>query len=294
MAHFLIKKFDVVVMNPPYNNSTGNKGTGNTLWDKFVIKTLNNLLIKDGYLVAVHPSGWRNVHGTYKNIQILLKNLQIQYLEIHNEKDGLKIFGATTRYDFYCVKNTYNQGNFITKIKCQGGFIERANICKLEFIPNGMFSLLNKLIAKNDEQKVEVIHSESIYAHRKTHMLQESKDNYILPCIYTIGKNDKIKLWFSSIKLGHFGVPKLIWSNGRIISVGSVIDNDGKYGLMEYCSAIVDKSENLSNIKKAFDSKLFRDLMECCAISDMSINRRVIALFRKDFWVDFLDYNNDD
>ena len=52
--------------------------------------------------------------------------------------------------------------------------------------------------------------------------------------------------------------------------------------------AIIDDINVLPRIKEAFDSKNFRDLMEECEVSDMSINRKVIALFRKDFWKEFL------
>ena len=35
-------KFDVIVGNPPYQNGSGNKGSNNTLWDKFVKKSSRN------------------------------------------------------------------------------------------------------------------------------------------------------------------------------------------------------------------------------------------------------------
>jgi len=46
--------------------------------------------------------------------------------------------------------------------------------------------------------------------------------------------------------------------------------------------------ENLENIKKAFDTKKFRKIMESCSVSDMSINRKVIGTFKKDFWKEFI------
>jgi len=36
-----------------------------------------------------------------------------------------------------------------------------------------------------------------------------------------------------------------MWSNGRIKSIGSVIDKEGKNGLTQFCYGIVDKEENL-------------------------------------------------
>jgi hypothetical protein len=96
------------------------------------------------------------------------------------------------------------------------------------------------------------------------------------------------KLRFSSIKKGHFGTPKLIWSTGRIVSIGTVVDDTGKYGLTQFSYAIVDSPKNLKNIKKVFDSEEFRKLMEDCSVGIQGINRRAIALFRKDFWKDFI------
>lgn len=47
-----------MIGNPPYNSS-GNTGTGNTIWQLFVKKSINNWIKKNGYLLFVHPSGWR-------------------------------------------------------------------------------------------------------------------------------------------------------------------------------------------------------------------------------------------
>ena len=73
-------------------------------------------MVDGGYLVAVHPSGWRNADGMFKNIQTLLKSKQLSYLEVHSKSDGMKTFGASTPYDFYCLHNVQN--TMFTKIKC--------------------------------------------------------------------------------------------------------------------------------------------------------------------------------
>jgi len=46
--------------------------------------------------------------------------------------------------------------------------------------------------------------------------------------------------------------------------------------------------ENLENIKKAFDSKKFRKLMEMCAVGQLTINYKIIRLFKKDFYKEFI------
>jgi len=288
MNEYGVDKFDVIVMNPPYQSLQEGNTKSQALWNLFVKKALNVSLKEDGYLVAVHPSGWRNVDGMFKDVQMQLKSRQMSYLEIHNEKDGLKTFGAETRYDFYCVKNTENLGNFETEIMCQDGTVELADLSKMEFIPNGMYDTFQKLIAKNGEETVKIINNSS-YHHQRSHMNKIQTEEFKYPCVYTVKNGDVLTLWYSNINTkGHFGIPKLIWSSGRIISVGSYVDKTGEYGLTEFGSAIVDDVNVLDKIKQAFDTKEFRALMEACSVSDMSINRKVIATFRKDFWVEFL------
>jgi hypothetical protein len=120
-------------------------------------------------------------------------------------------------------------------------------------------------------------------------MANEKSNEFKYPCIYTIKKGDIPTFKYSNLNdKGHYGVPKLIWSNGRVSSVGSFIDMNGEYALTQFSYGIIDEPKNLLNIKKAFDTKRFRDLMEACAMSDMSINRKVIATFRKDFWKEFI------
>lgn len=283
-----VEKFDVVVMNPPYMEQKEGNKKSQTLWDKFVIKVLEKSLIENGYLVAVHPAGWRNIDGLFKTTQELLKSKQISYLEMHSQEEGVKTFGAETRYDFYCLKNIKNNGNFTTKIKCQGGKIERADISKLEFIPNGMFDVFYKLTAKDNEEKVKLIADSSYHTQRTAQISKNCTGNYKYPCVYIVMK-EKIRFWYSnSDNKGHFGESKLIWGNGRIKSVGSMLDLKGEYGLTQFTYGIVDSPNNLPKIKQAFDCDNFRKFMEFCSVGDMSINRKVIATFRKDFWVDFL------
>jgi hypothetical protein len=206
---------------------------------------------------------------------------------MHSQKDGIKIFDAITRYDFYCLKNTNNQC-IITKIKCQDGTIELVDISRLEFIPNGMFETLQKLIAKEGEEAVTILRDCNYHSQREfVSNIKTEKFKY--PCVNYVKKDDSTRFFYSSINTkGHFGIPKLIMSTGRIKSVGSLLDIKGEYGLTEFAFAIVDTVENLSFIKQAVDSKKFKTFMEVCAVNDIYLNKRIIAIFRKDFWKMFV------
>jgi hypothetical protein len=286
-----IEKFDVIVGNPPYQdfqNATGKRGGGNSLWDKFINKYLD-VLVDNGYLVAVHPSGWRNIDGKLKYIQNRLKSKTIEYLEIHNANDGNKVFGAATRYDWYCLKNTEINDSF-TLVKCEDGTFENVKISHLEFIPNGMFAKIDSLFAKEGDEIVHLLNSRSAYGSDKRHMFKIQTDTHIYPCIQNVNvKNKPSCIWYSNTnKNGHFGLTKVIF--GVQVS-GVMIDSDGSLGMAQHCSAIVDSTENLDCISKAMRSAEFIKLsMNCDTGGNRDrYNRKVIAQFRKDFWKEFIN-----
>jgi hypothetical protein len=107
---FKIEKFDIIVGNPPYNKD--DTGNGNMIWHLFVEKALEELLKHNGYLCFVHPSLWRKPQSDKtrmkKYFNLMTKQNQMLYLEIHNTKDGLKTFGCGTRYDYYVIEKKQN------------------------------------------------------------------------------------------------------------------------------------------------------------------------------------------
>ena len=276
-------KFDCIVGNPPYQKQVGPTNT-EPLWNTFVEISVKSLR-DGGYLCYVHPSGWRNVDGRFKDVGNLITSRDVQYLEIHDEKDGVKTFDAMTRYDWYVLKNSTSSGK--TTVKFQDGSTKVVDLNALSFIPNGSYDKIVSLISTTESQRVKII-ADYTYAHRAEHMSKVKKGKFQLPCFYSINKGDDATIRYTNEDKGHFGIPKFIWSNGYIPSFGTFVDKKGEYGMMEYCYAIVDEVKNLDNIKKAFDSKSFRDLMLDCKMSENSLNRKVLALFRKDFYKDFI------
>ena len=202
----------------------------------------------------------------------------------------MKFFNAETRFDWYLACNSTE--NVKTVIKTQNTDIVEQNIKNLKFIPNGMYNKILSLVAKDDDEKINILHSYSDYETRKHHMSKHAHDDFIYPVVYTVNYLSTPTFYYSSTnKNGHFGTPKLIWSNGRISSVGNYIDCDGKYALTQFAYAIIDSVENLNKIKKVMDSKIFKNLMELCAVGQLTINYKILSTFRKNFWEDFLDEN---
>jgi hypothetical protein len=280
-------KFDVVIGNDPYQEKVGPKKT-EPLWNKFFMKRMS--LLKDGgFMSLIHPSGWRNITGKFKDVQEVIRSKKVSFLSIHNEKDGMETFGAETRYDYYVLQNVDSDGSETT-VRFQDGQIKNMVLDNMDFIPNGGIDLLNTLIAKDGEETVQMIHSYSDYETRKTWMSKTQTNEFCHPVVYTVNYLSEPTFHYSSTNQnGHFGQPKVIWSNGRISSIGNYIDETGEFGLTQFAYAIVDEVENLENIKKALDSKKFKNLMELCAVGQLTVNHKVVAKFKKDFWREFIN-----
>jgi len=278
----------VIVMNPPYQELKEGNKKSKAIWNTFVIKTINDL-VDGGYLVAVHPDNWRSIGKEYEKVRTILKTKQILYLELHDKNEGFKTFGATTPYDFYCLHNVPNA--MFTKIKCEDGTTQRVDISKMEFIPNGMYKEFEKLVAKGNEEKVNILYSRSAYGNDKPHMSKEQKEEFKYPCIYYTYKDGSYKLFYSNTNNnGHFGTAKIIWSDGGAST--PIIDENGEFGVMNFACSIIDDIKNLPFIQKAM---LHPDFLKLMSFSDgysgvggQRYNRKVISTFRKDFWKEFL------
>lgn len=124
-------------------------------------------------------------------------------------------------------------------------------------------------------------------------MSKTKKDKFIHPCCYTITGKDGMKCFYSSEKKDeHFGIPKVIWSNG--LGTYPVIDDTGTYGLTQFSYAIVDTKQNLEKIKEAMNNPKFIQLMEYVKFTNNKYNYKVIRLMKKDFWKLFVDKKEDE
>lgn len=282
----VMKQFDVTVMNPPYQaKSKDSKTKTQPIWDKFV-KKATSICKENGFIAAVHPSGWRSCGKIFADGQIL-KQKQIEYLEIHDESDGLKTFGATTRYDWYVAKNCPVAHSSV--VVGQDGKSANVDLRKVSFVPNAMIDKVLSFLAKDGEEKVEILHSFSDYESRKPHVSETKSDKFKFPIVYSTPVAGPT-IWYSSTnKNGHFGVPKVILNPSR--PIGFVVDKKGEYGMSQFCVGIVGDAaylEMVANVIKNQKTNGFSDFMEACHFTDKIFNKDVVSLFRKDFWKEFV------
>ena len=281
--------FDVIMGNPPYQKQKFgvSKGHANTkaIWPDFIEISLGYLK-ENGYLVLVHPSGWRDLKGQFKKIFDLIQERDLQHLTMRTFEDGAKTFGGSgTNFDYYCLKNTLTNKNK-TKINDIDRNEYEIDLNTYLFIPSGKFDLFSKILGKINY--VDIISGSTYHIQRPN--VRNNRDNkFKFPVVYSITQKDGIKCKFTDEKKGMF-VPKVIWSDGA--GTYPIIDAKGDYGLTQFSYGIHDESKNLEYIKNAMNDQKFIDLMRYVQFGTAhKYNRKIISAFKKDFWKEF-DYKN--
>jgi len=281
--------FDLVIQNPPYNDSSGNKGANHTLWDKFTVKAIESWLKPGGYLVAVHPGNWRQGNS---EVFPLFKEKQLCYLEIHNSTDGQKTFKCGTSYDWYLLENTSRY----TKTVVVGEDDVRSEIDMGDwtFLPNMMHDYIKGLMTNDVTNRLDITRDRSVYGtdNKKGLVSKEKTDKYCYPLINSIKKDGSIDFRYTCDdtraakgQLPQFGRTKFIFCNGA----GCYKDMTGDIGFTEWGFAIYDTPENVEKIEIAFKTQEFSNILNAIKIiPSQKCNPEVMKLFKKDFWKDLL------
>ena len=282
-----IDGFDAVIGNPPYNSS-GDTATGNTIWQEFTKKSIREWLLPNGYLVFIHPPGWRKPNtkrGKFTELfDLMTKQNQMLYLEIHGIKDGQKVFKCGTRYDWYLIEKKTQYKNTI--LKDEDGKHNEINLSALSWLPNSNIIEINKILAK-DGERCPIIQSMSAYEPRKKWMSSKETSEFKYPCVHSTPKCG-IRYMYSSVNdRGHFGISKVIFGDSGIYK--PVIDIEGKYGMTHHSMAIrIDNLEEATHISKVIESDKFDKIIQSCLYSSYAIDWNIFKEFKKDFWKDFI------
>ena len=283
-----IDGFNGIIGNPPYNSS-GNTGTGNTLWQCFTKDALNNWLKDNGYLVYVHPPGWRKPNTErgkfYKMFSLMTEDNQMLYLSIHGLSDGHKTFHCGTRYDWYVIKKIPKYKD--TCVSDEKHKEIRINMSHFKWLPNYNIEGVKNILAKDDEERCEIIQSMSSYEPRKAWMSNIYTEEYKYPCIHSTPKNGPIYKYSKRNDKGHFNVSKVIFGDSGINT--PIIDIDGKYGMTQHSMAIkIDDLETGEELSKCLQSDKVKNLIDSCLYSSYAIDWNIFKDMKKDFWKGFI------
>ena len=283
-----IEGFDAVIGNPPYNSS-GNTGTGNTIWQAFTKISLHKLLKTNGYLLFVHPSGWRKpntkrgkFYGLYK---LMTHENQMIYLSIHGIKDGKQTFNCGTRYDWYLLEKTPMCKNTI--VNDEKGTVLNVDMGEFNWLPNYNIDTIQRLLAKEGEEKCPIIYDRTLYgADKKDRVSKTKTDIFQYPCIHSTTKSGIRYMYSKFNDKGHFGISKVIFGESGIYN--PIIDVKGEYGMTHGAMAIeIDNVIEGEQISKVLTSDKFQDIIKSCNYSSFRIDWNIFEDMKRDVWKQF-------
>jgi hypothetical protein len=211
-ATFGVDGFDAVIGNPPYQPPSNGKKGGASIWNEFVELSLSKILKKNGYLVFVHPALWRKPDNKMHDKMF---STQIHYLSIHNKIEGNKVFGATTRFDYYLLENipTYKTSHVVFEDKKEYDILITR---ELPFIPNFGWSIFEKIFKKLKNNGIMTMGDSDCHTSRK-YVSKVKSDEYKYCQLNSISKT-KGKTFCYSTKPHKFQFEKkVLFSDGETI-----------------------------------------------------------------------------
>jgi len=288
-----IEGFDAVIGNPPYNISC-QVNTGNTLYQFFIKKSLQEWINENGYLVFVNPPSWRKPcrencmnYGYYKLMSI---DNQLLYLSIHNVIDGKKTFNCGTRYDWYVIKKTPSYQKSI--INDEYNITCNIDMKKTDWLPNSNINEVLKIITnKNDnigcfKEGVRYLKKSATDKTRHKFLSTEPTDYYCYKYVVSTAKRG-IRYGYMCNKHISYGMPKII--AGRTGLQNSIVDFNGDYGAVSNCYYLkINSIEEGDNIIKAFKTEAFNKLLKSCMYSLYAIDNNFLNCLKKDFYKEFI------
>ena len=300
---FGIDKFDVIMGNPPFN-AEGRVNTGNTLWPYFV-KISIDLLKSNGYLVFVHPAGWRKPESDKSKTKGLFRLMahenSLLYLEIHDTSDGHKVFNAGTRYDWYVLQKKPNRSD--TLILDQMGKSYKVNLNDFEFLPNFDINEIKKILKKPSDIGVPLIPRSYQFETRRKWTSENKSEKFKYPLVHSTPKSGPRFYWSSTMEppvknpVPMFGVKKVIFGDAGIndVIIDMNTENHGKgFGMTEHAIGIKVSSEReAKHIKKALESEKFEKILEALSFSNFLIDWHMFTYFKPDFYKYFLSTADD-
>jgi hypothetical protein len=274
-------EFDAVVGNPPFNEPNNPR---KILWNKFVINALTSWIKEEGYLLFVHPPLWRKPLSDIFNLMTQKNNMQ--HLSIHSKKEGWKLFGCGTRFDWYLIQRL-DSPILKTTIRFEDGIELKLDLDSINWIPSKNFELIKSLIAYEMEEKCPIIYSRTAYGTDKDWMSPERNEEtgFIYPCIHSTLKGGIIRYYYSRVcNRGHFCIPKVIFGESGIFE--PVLDISGEYGLTHCAMAIsVSGLEEGELVVSALKSEKFKKIIQSCCFSSFRIDWRIFLDFKRDFYL---------
>ena len=307
-----IPPIDIIIGNPPFQMPRddtirlGSKG-GRTLWDKFIVKSLeilnSNLGKEERFLCFITPPAWRKPNSPLSLWTMMTRDsCSLRYLHMIDKKTAIRDLQVQQRMDVYVIAVGYgntdaikNGGDVIAdaaacrviESEADGGSIHLNTIAPRDWpwLPNSEFEFIKSIIDPNGPDPNRVIYDRSAYGSDLPHMSPEYRaGEFIYPVVHTMTARG-LGIWYSNTATrgAHFGAAKVILNFNE--KLYPYLDWDGEYGMGQFSFGLpVSSVAQGEAIVRALISPRFRAVVKATKWGAYQTDRRMFEYFREGFY----------
>lgn len=256
-----MKKFDVVVGNPPYNDKDR---SGNALWSAFILKA-NNLLSSDGYMSFVVPGRWVLPGYNIKKDKIRLWDFIFSKGTMYHINIGecTKHFkeGSDPDYFSYFLYGKKNIHKKNTKIVTRSDSLE-INFNEYRWIPYKRISDMSlKIIKKVEKYRKDNFDVNWKYEQKGVKLKEKKTSEYSIKVFVGNDTDGNPKFKYSNKKSTLHNDSKILFKLGRFLNYTQrvFIDYESNVSYNSSYVCTLSSDENVDYLH----SKFFTFLGDC-------------------------------
>ena len=263
-------KFDLILTNPPFQDTTNRKKTPHKLWIEFTLGVFSRLLADGGSLVQVSPSSF----GSPSNVVLdLMSDYQTRVLRFDTEHHFPDV--ASTFSDYWIEKIPHK--GLPTRISTAGGMFEILLNNSFSYLPNDLgqisLSIHSKVMFSAGERlnvSWDYVSAHNIRRYDKVPSLVEKEDElHPYPVFHT-----NRSIWWSSERQVWAESKKVMWTRSGYTKP---FYDDGVFGGtdMVYYIEVISEEEGRS-LSRFLNSKLLQYIFKTAKWSGFG-NERVFT-----------------
>ena len=301
---------DIIIGNPPFQTPRdtariSSKG-GQTLWDKFILKSLGILRAsegsaedtKDRFLCFITPPAWRkpsSPHGLWT--MMTRDSCSLQYLHMIDKKTAIRDLCVQQRMDLFTVRVAVKNGDGDGDGECRvitcasdGNTLNIIYPRDWSFLPNSEFESIRGILDPKGPAPLRVIYDRSAYGSDLPHMSPEYRaGEFIYPVVHTMTRRG-LGLWYSNTKTrgtGHFGKAKVILNFNE--KLYPYLDYEGEFGMGQFSFGLpVGSVVEGEAMVRALTSPKFTAVVRATKWGAYQTDRRMFEYFREGWWTAFV------
>jgi 16S rRNA G966 N2-methylase RsmD len=286
-------KFDVVIGNPPYQDS--GKPGDNALYQYFTQKVLSGLLKDNGYFSFVVPTTMTDyLLNCEKNRTFVKDFYKIKSFVFDSPEKYFRQQGIGTTAFFFVIENEIvnedSQIVEITYLKDNVMVSENIEVFRGKVLPKKNFQNSKKLtetfLSENSFEFKTMVNKRGVRRRIRNKQIQdgtitlEPNGNNIYPIIDKITKTNGLSTYFHSEIMNDFEKPKVIFSNSG-------------YPLAQYINYPVNLSDNITyfvpkneiegqNLVKVINSDIFSQVIDLYSTNARDAHKTIKRLKKVD------------